>query len=377
MRKIFRSWTMGSFRNFTSLPYKKYEELFKDNNLKKVLFFALMTALLAIVVVLAIDLYFYFSPDDNSITPGEFGDFFGGTLNPIFTFLTFLGLIVTIVLQQNELRLARTEFEKTSDALRTQAIETTFFNILDLHHNIIDNLRVDIREITSGDRNPLPTSLIVKKVTHQDGTVTKDTIKSPKDDTEERLPVDFSKFDNENIFKGREVFSVIIHYISQKNISKKNKAPDIVRNYRKIQVLYNDVLGHYFRNLYQALKLIDKYDEDFLTLEKKKKYASILRSQLSTKELALLFINCLDGVSDNGEFKNLLIEYAMLEHLPIEANDIPPQNFKIRGLPLRLPIDTLLQYHIKKEIQPKATSYFGGAFGKNTGIPANLIERLL
>jgi hypothetical protein len=34
---------------------------------------------------------------------GEWGDFFGGVLNPLLTFLTFMGLLITIILQQQEL----------------------------------------------------------------------------------------------------------------------------------------------------------------------------------------------------------------------------------------------------------------------------------
>ncbi|MEY4590486.1 MAG: hypothetical protein RL497_2562 [Pseudomonadota bacterium] len=45
---------------------------------------------------------------------GPFGDFFGGMLNPILTFLTFMGLLVTIILQQKELRLTRTEIKAST-----------------------------------------------------------------------------------------------------------------------------------------------------------------------------------------------------------------------------------------------------------------------
>lgn len=44
----------------------------------------------------------------------------------------------------------------------------------------------------------------------------------------------------------------------------------------------------------------------------------ILRAQLSSNELILLFYNCLEGVVDQGQFKNLLISYNVLEHMPFE-----------------------------------------------------------
>lgn len=91
---------------------------------------------------------------------GQTGDFFGGILNPSFTLLGLIFVVITInqnqkalkhneeALQQNkeelelsreELRLSRKEFEKTSQALEAQSqtaklqqFETTFFNLLSL-----------------------------------------------------------------------------------------------------------------------------------------------------------------------------------------------------------------------------------------------------
>ena len=80
-------------------------------------------------------------------TFGEWGDFFGGVLNPILTFLTFMGLLFTIVLQQTELRESRKEFERSANALELQnqaiekqSFESTFFQMLLLHNQIINSI---------------------------------------------------------------------------------------------------------------------------------------------------------------------------------------------------------------------------------------------
>ena len=59
---------------------------------------------------------------------GQFGDFMGGTLNPILSFMALLALLLTIILQSYELRLTRQEMElsriaqqKTEVALADQA----------------------------------------------------------------------------------------------------------------------------------------------------------------------------------------------------------------------------------------------------------------
>lgn len=59
---------------------------------------------------------------------GQFGDFVGGTANPILGFLTLIALILTIILQSRqlsvssrELELSRRELELTRDELRRSA----------------------------------------------------------------------------------------------------------------------------------------------------------------------------------------------------------------------------------------------------------------
>lgn len=44
---------------------------------------------------------------------GQFGDYIGGTLNPIFSFLTVILLIATVTLQNRQLRLSRMELSLT------------------------------------------------------------------------------------------------------------------------------------------------------------------------------------------------------------------------------------------------------------------------
>lgn len=75
--------------------------------------------------------------------------------------------------------------------------------------------------------------------------------------------------------------------------------------------LYHDELGHYFRNIYQILKFVDQS-----SIDNKQLYTNLLRAQLSSDELAILFYNC---ISDFGlrKFKPLIERYAFFEHLPL------------------------------------------------------------
>ncbi|MBE5147672.1 hypothetical protein HJ042_05980 [Vibrio parahaemolyticus] len=52
---------------------------------------------------------------------GPFGDFFGGVLNPILAFISFLALLYTIYMQQVELSLTRAELERSVSAQQETA----------------------------------------------------------------------------------------------------------------------------------------------------------------------------------------------------------------------------------------------------------------
>lgn len=88
-----------------------------------------IASIAAIVSVFAS--YFYFFNYELSIKQeiwGVFGDFIGGTLNPILSFLALLALLITIAIQNKQLFLSRKELEltkielaKTAEAAQKQA----------------------------------------------------------------------------------------------------------------------------------------------------------------------------------------------------------------------------------------------------------------
>lgn len=344
LHKKYIDW-FNSF--FPSSSDESYDPKKDDKRLPTALANILLIAITVASILLYIDYKGFTSDEQHSL--GTFGDFFGGVLNPILTFLTLIGLIVTIIIQRQELALSRKEYVKTADALSTQAIETTFFNMIDLHHKIAEELRLDIDEISHKSKQK---ELITKisEVALQIAPYGLDKIKKepPKQ------------------FIGREVFKGLAFYLAACTESD----TDAKALYKHIQDNHNHILGHYFRNLYQVLKLI----EENKNVSTKQKYLSILRAQLSTYELAILFINCLDGVCDNGEFKLLLSKYKMLEHLHIKQTG---ENFLLANT-IPVTSEMVLQYEpLPQDAKIDLHKYFGGAFGKNKGVPYNLKRNLL
>ena len=133
-------------------------------------------------------------------------------------------------------------------------------------------------------------------------------------------------------------------------------------NYDALQTKHNYVLGHYFRNLYQILKFLDS--DEALNAAGRQKYASVLRAQLSSDELALLMVNCADGVVDDGEFRNLIVRCRLLEHIPLEKVGSEYLYTGQKGHVVLADEASIQQYLTESAIRRSPRTY-QGAFGTN------------
>ena len=77
---------------------------------------------------------------------GQFGDSFG-VINALFSGLAFAGVICAILLQKKELELQRKELEETraeirgqKETLQKQNFESSFFQLLNMHGEIIHSI---------------------------------------------------------------------------------------------------------------------------------------------------------------------------------------------------------------------------------------------
>ncbi len=254
-----------------------------------------------LIVVLWLGSYFVLSylPEK---AKGTVGDMFG-VINSLFSGLALAGIILTILLQRKELKYqreelrdTRKEFQTQNETLKIQRFENTFFHLLDQHHQIVN--AIDFTYHSKKKREPLTLNQMWKNAD---------------------LPV----ADLESItITGRDVFRYKYNKLKEKI---KVEGSDFLEIYLKD---YNEAkadFGHYFRNLYRIIKIIDEtdffYDSNKVNEDEifkiKYRYATILRAQISDYELAWVFYNCL---SENGreKFKPLIEKYSFFNNLPEE-----------------------------------------------------------
>lgn len=230
-----------------------------------------------VFVFLAMSANWYFLQDNSD--RGTYGDMFG-VVNALFSGLAFGGVIIAILLQRAELKLQRLELQQTrkelhgqkeqmeqqTATLRKQNAENTFFQLLELHNDITNDIDL----------------------------VSKTRV----------------------ITKGRDCFRVFYERFStiwaadNDRHRGDNEGDRINLTYLTYFQRNQSEFGHYFRSLYNIVKFVDGCD-----LQDKRLYTNLVRAQLSSNELLLLFYNCLSDVG-RAKFKPLVEKYSLLKTLP-------------------------------------------------------------
>ncbi len=166
-----------------------------------------------------------------------------------------IGLIGAILGVLGAYLVMKKQLKAQNEQYRKDKIDNTFFNLLGLFQNV---------------REELDSSEIISDIKYLRG------LKIGKDPY--------------SIFKSIDVNNII------------NKQDDIVEIINEVFKSSTGYSGNYFRALYRCLKYI--MDSD-LKMEDKKFYSGVLRGVLSSKEMLLVFYNCM--YFEKGEkFKELL-----------------------------------------------------------------------
>lgn len=261
---------------------------------------------------------FYFTNNEKGFGLNLLGDFMSGTVASIwslaglfFIYVAFLGQKQQLLNQQLEIMYSQLEVKYTrlelagqklemkeqNETLKLQKFENTFFNLLSLHHQIVDGIdEIEAKETSRGGRD------LLKERSSFAAHVNRNESK-----TVEHV-----------IIRGRDVFKNSYQYLMNK-IERKPES-NFLDNYMIVYSSVQTDFGHYFRNLYRIIKFIDEtrfIEEETKNLKTQYKYTSMVRAQLSDYELLWLFYNCL---STNGKekFKPYIEKFALFKNLPKE-----------------------------------------------------------
>lgn len=218
---------------------------------------------------------------------GSLGDFFGGVLNPFLAFLSLILLLITLNQNQKALAQNKIALDQNKDALEinSQELELT-------------------RQEVSGSREALEAQAAILEVQNFEGTffqlisLYNEIIATTKIHDHE----------------GRETFISFYNLLSNSikpNVMDVNQA-NIGGAYEVFYRSRESLIGPYFRIIFNILKFIEDS-----SIDNKRKYSDLLRAQLSSFELVLIFYHCLtdDNIDD---FKPFVESYSILKFLPRE-----------------------------------------------------------
>lgn len=278
--------------------------------LKYVLIIFSLSLLLILPFIIFNGAYFNLSFNiDTNLAPG-FGDFFGGFIGTLFSILSVLLLIYTINSQYIE-----TSKNKTKDH---------FFKMLDYHTENVRSTKVGSIEVAKADiMEEGRRAFVVYKIQLKRLLQAINSISDTSNlnlSSHQKIDVAYICF-----FYGQS--ETWIDFITAKLSLHRNGSLIANEMLKKVQQNQSLKLGRtnqtelssYFRNMYNAIKLVD--NDRYLSQEEKIDLIKIYRAQLSNPELYVLFFNLVSRFGTKWRDSNYITKYELLTNLPHDYCD--------------------------------------------------------
>jgi hypothetical protein len=270
---------------------------------------------------------------------GTIGDMFG-VFNSLFAGIAFLGVLITVFMQRNQIRLQQLEIVEARRDAATEGFESRFYELVKLH-------RANLKEIhiahTVEGRKAFVSMFKEFKFIYYAVLLCAESEKETNPQfviPEKRDLVNIayiwffmgvgqtSDLLTSSLLKRYDqvfIARVLIYLTAMKNkwdTDKKLTVPsEDSKLFFTLDISYKPFgghtsrLGHYYRHLFQTVKFITSQDEN--EVHNKYDYIKTLRAQLSNHEQLLLYYNSLSDFGTpwltNGYFTN----YLMIKNLPL------------------------------------------------------------
>jgi hypothetical protein len=279
-------------------------------------------------------------------TPNEIGDSIGGITAP---FLSFFGSILVYLALKAQVN-ANNQFQKQFEL---QKFESQFYEMLRIHRENVNDLSIEGKVVKSEKgikKSSLPEFFPPKEEIKQnresftfDGRKVFPKIKEELEYAIEYYELNYcnlnssKKIDKRGFEKCYHIFFLGVNSFratykndSDTNLIADKYATESINNFSNINgsehfLAYRylwfqghvDILAHYYRHLFQLVKLIANQSEKFIDYEQKRMYLRIVRSQLSNDEQALLFYNWFSklGIQWENNENKYFTDYRMIHNL--------------------------------------------------------------
>ncbi|MDX2049474.1 MAG: putative phage abortive infection protein [Chitinophagaceae bacterium] len=202
---------------------------------------------------------------------GEFGDYLGGVLGTIFSFLSVVLIYIT--------------YKSQSKGFQLQQFETTFFNLLQVYRLSVERLHERRLHDLSNEYDRL---------------------------------IGASYYSPSNL-ESKDFFDAL-YFVLDKRYKKVLEESHESGVYEGIDSFFKDyyyMIGHYIRNFISIIEFVDKHK-----IENKEFYISILRDAATIDELRLIFYATIWKKSEDGKrWKNMQETYKIFDFIGNDKND--------------------------------------------------------
>jgi uncharacterized membrane protein len=286
---------------------------------KEFTFKTFLTILIIIFALIAFASFIYIIFDKAYYNPSgsidtelayKFGGLFSGFVGTLFSVLSVLLIIYTI--------------NNQAISAKKENVTDRFFKMVDYHNANVFNLNVKHIDTTKTHDNEGRRAFVIFKIQLKRLMTAIQEINASK-----KL-----KLKDEEII---DIAYMIFYYGLDKTwipfIDEK------LKNYKKRKVIIDEMmikinsaptlkigrtnqtsLSSYFRNMYNAIKLVD--ESKLLMTEEKLNLIKIYRAQLSNPELYILFYNIASRFGKKWKEKNYIVKYELLKNMPNEYGDL-------------------------------------------------------
>ena len=274
---------------------------------------------------------------------GGFGGFIGGLVGTYLTLIATFYVYKTYVKQKKELKSQKQELTLQRQLISQQQFENTFFNMLNVHRELKNNLRINEEDYIFNDiRNKEILGVDVLSIISNDYKEFYKLFNSQGKFIKLSLLRKgklYDKLFKKYIKKGDENTDSEIEYIKHFEIDEANKVDNftseekwnenlselefhklkIEYTFRLLFEKYQHIISHYCRNVYHILKFIRENEDQ--NKSSYRKYADIFQSQLDVNEQFILYYNFYHFNDNDKDFLstiNLVEHYQFLENLGLD-----------------------------------------------------------
>lgn len=282
------------------------------------LFVAVLALLYLFFFLLPLTLPFFrdhvFNVSDNNKIDvlGQMGDSYG-IFNALFSGLAFLGVLITLYKQSRD--------------NRKHTVVEQYYQMLDVQQKVLDEINVaQVRKVKQGE----PIAVAEGRKAFVEFKIQMKYLVKAIKEMSERNGFKFSDIDIADIayavfFYGssKSWKPFMMEYLKDYPDTERLVDAIIARlDSEKRFILYRpnqNYLSVYFRNMYNAIKLIDNCG--LISSEEKKDYVKILRAQLSNAELYILFFNIISRFGKKWVDNDYVTKYQLIQNLPSKYCD--------------------------------------------------------